>query len=440
MVNDIVYKSIVSSKKFNNYSQKEVDKVVEEVFKVGIENATILAKMAAEETGIGRWEDKVTKNILATKYIYEDIKNLKTVGIINSNDEAGIIEVAQPLGPIFAVVPATNPTSTVMFKILIALKTRNPIIISFPAIAQDVCSYTAKLLYETAIKAGAPNDCIQWVRDPNREKTKKFMSHKDIALILATGSNSLVEAAYSSGTPALGVGSGNVPVLIEDSYDIDTAIDKIMISKTFDNGTICASEQSIVIEKKNMSKVIKALKRNLAYLVPLDEVPILEKIVYDKSRQRVYSDIVGKTANFISKKAKLKNFSTTSLLVVKQNQIGEKHPFSSEILAPIISLYEAEDFHEAVDICSKINEHGGKGHTASIFSNKENKIMEYSSKMNVSRVIVNTPSAQGAVGGIYNNLKPSLTLGCGTHGHNSTTDNISARHLLNIQRIAKPIV
>ncbi len=378
------------------------------------------------------------KNILASKYIYEDIKNLKTVGTISDNHELGITEVAQPLGVIFSVVPATNPTSTVIFKILIALKTRNSIIISFPAIAQEVCSSTAQLLYEAALEAGAPKDCIQWVSNPNREKTKAFMSHPDIALILATGSNSLVAAAYSSGTPALGVGAGNVPVLIENSYNIDMAIDKIMISKTFDNGTICASEQAIVIEKKNMHKVLQALDRNLAYLVPLDEVDALESSIYDKKKQRMSPDIVGKSAEYIAKKAHLKTSLSPSLLVVKQDKIGKEYPLSSEILAPIISLYEAKDFEEALKICSQLNEHGGTGHTASIFSHEQSKIMAYSNIMNVGRIIVNTPSAQGAVGGVYNNLTPSLTLGCGSGGHNSTTDNISAKHLLNIQRIAKP--
>ncbi len=423
---------------FSKYSQIQVDKIIKEVYLAGFKNRILLAKMAVEETGIGRWEDKVTKNILATKYIYEDIKNLKTVGVISEDKALGIIEVAQPVGPILAIVPSTNPSSTVMFKILIALKTRNPIIISSPNKAKNVCSYTAELLYKAALKAGAPKYCIQWTKDSNREQTKRLMSDKRLALILATGGKSLVNAAYSSGIPALGVGPGNVPVLIENSFNTELAIKKILLSKTFDNGTICASEQSIIVEKRNMQRALKALEKYGAYIVPHDEIKSLEEIVYDKEREMMSSSIVGKTADFIAKKANLNAPINTSVLVVKQTDVGKEHPLSSEILAPVIAIYEADDFQDALRVCSKINNYGGKGHTASIFSNDENKIIEYSLKMNAGRIIVNSPSAQGAVGGLYNNLTPSLTLGCGTGGHNSTTDNITAKHLLNIQRIAKP--
>jgi len=264
------------------------------------------------------------------------------------------------------------------------------------------------------------------------------MSDKRLALILATGGENLVNAAYSSGTPALGVGPGNVPVLIEDSFDIDEAVQQIMISKTFDNGTICASEQAIVVEKKNMKKTLDALKKYDSYIVPIAEVKALEEIVYNKEKNIMSSDIVGKSANFIAKKANLKVPKHISLLVVKQDKVGKDYPLSSEILAPVIALYEADNFQDSLNICQELNSHGGKGHTASIFSNDDSKIMEYSMMINAGRIIVNSPSAQGAVGGIYNNLKPSLTLGCGSGGRNITTDNISAKHLLNIQRIAKP--
>ena len=423
---------------FGKYSQLKVDEIIKEVYLVGLANRVLLAKMAVAETGMGKWEDKATKNILATKYIYEDIKDLKTVGIISKDNGSGIVEVAHPIGTILALVPSTNPTSTVMFKILIALKTRNPIIISLPALAQGVCRYTAELLYKTALKAGAPKECIQWTEHSTKENTRRLMSDKRLALILATGGKSLVNAAYSSGTPALGVGPGNVPVLIENSFNIELAIEKIMLSKTFDNGTICASEQAIVVEKKNMQRTIKALKKYGAYIVPNTDIKALEEVVYDKKREIMSSNIVGKTANFIAKKANLNTPNHISLLVAKQIGIGKGYPLSSEILAPVIAIYEADDFQDALKICSEINNYGGKGHTASIFSNNDSKIIKYAMMLNVSRIIVNTPSAQGAVGGLYNNISPSLTLGCGSGGGNSTTDNITAKHLLNIQRIAKP--
>ncbi len=427
-----------ASEAFKCYTQEDVDKIVKAVHLVGLDNRITLAKMASKETGIGKWEDKVTKNILSTQYIYEDIKDLKTVGVISKDNDKGIIEVAHPLGTILAIIPSTNPTSTVMFKILIALKTRNPIIISLPKLAKNVCAYTAKLLYEKALEFGAPKHCIQWINNSTHEKTKQIMQDSRLALILATGGEKLVKEAYSSGTPSLGVGPGNVPALIEGSFDIDFAIEQIMISKTFDNGTICASEQAIIVEKNNMNNAISSLQRKHAYIVPIAEIKSLEEIIYDKEKGKISSDIVGKSAKFIAKKANLKAPDNVSLLVVPQDTIGKQYPFSSEILAPVISLYKANNFNDAVNISMEINNHSGKGHTASIFSNNEDKIMEYSMKMDVSRVIVNSPSAQGAVGGICNGLIPSLTLGCGSGGHNSTTDNITAKHLLNIQRIAMP--
>jgi len=430
--------SEIASKEFATFTQKQVDSIVEAVAKIGIEYSEEFAKLAVEETGMGKWEDKVEKNLLSTQYIYEDIKNLKTVGVISNNKESQIMEIAHPLGPILAIIPVTNPTSTLMFKILIALKTRNPIIISLPFRAKKVCSYVAKKLLEVAIETGAPKNVIQWVSTPNREMTRLMMRDNRLALILATGGKSLVTAAYSSGTPALGVGPGNVPVLIDSSFDIKFAVEQIIRSKTFDNGTICASEQAIIIEKKKTKELLKALEDANAYLLKEQEIPRLEEVVYDKKRENMSGEIVGKSANYIANLANINVPENTSLLVAKQTKVGKEYPLSSEILAPVIALYEVADFSEALKIAMKINQHGGKGHTATIFSNDEAKIRDYSICMDASRIIVNSPSSQGAVGGLCNNLSPSLTLGCGSGGRTSTTDNISARHLLNIQRIAKP--
>lgn len=424
---------------FNSYTQKEIDKIVKALYLVSFNNSMSLAKMATRETGMGKWEDKLTKNILASKYIYNDIKNLKTVGVISNNYDKGIIEIAHSIGTILALVPSTNPTSTIIFKILIALKTRNPIIISTPSLAKDVCSYTAELLYNTALKAGAPKHCIQWISNSSREKTSYLMKDKRVSLILATGGNSLVKAAYSSGTPAFGVGAGNVPVVIDKSVNINFAIEEIIKSKTFDNGTICASEQAIIIEEEKEKELLKSLDNNKAYILSKEEILKLEAIIYDKVKNRASSDIIGKSVEYIAKKAGIQIPINTVLLVVKQKFVGSSYPFSSEILAPVIALYITKSFNESIDMASKILENGGKGHTASIFSNSTKNIIKYSKQMSTARVVVNTPSSQGAVGGIYNHLTPSLTLGCGSYGGNITTDNISAKHLLNIQRIAKPI-
>ena len=438
-INNYLTNAKLAALTFNGYTQINVDKIVKAVYLAGMKERVEMAKMAVTETGMGKWEDKVIKNILSTKYVYEDIKDLKTVGIISNDKVAGITEIAQPIGPILAIIPSTNPTSTVMFKILIALKTRNPIIISFSHLAQKSCSYTAELLYKIAREAGAPKNCIQWVKNPKRKKTTALMQDKRLSLILATGGEGLVNAAYSSGTPALGVGPGNVPVLIDDTINLSFAIEQIMISKTFDNGTICASEQAIVINKSRLQEALNILRKQHAYIVPKHEVEALEKTIYDSAKEMISSSIIGKSASFIAQKAGLNAPKEISLLVVEQTQVGKEYPLSSEILAPVIAIYASDNFTDALRICTEINAHGGMGHTASIFSDDDAKISEYSMNINAGRVIVNSPSAQGAVGGIYNNLSPSLTLGCGSGGRNITTDNITAKHLLNIQRIAKPI-
>lgn len=336
---DVLFKAKTAAAIFSQYTQEQVDNIVRSVYEAGFNNRVKLAKMAVEETGIGVWQDKVMKNVVATQMVYEDIINMKTVGILSVDEEKGITEIAQPLGPIFAIIPVTNPTSTILYKILISLKTRNPIIIHPHRLANKCSIEAARLCYEAALEADAPEDCIQWVSGFSREDTQSLMSHSDIALILATGGTGLVKAAYSSGTPAIGVGAGNV------SPD-------------------------------------------------------------------------------------------TRILVAKLDKVGKDTPLSNEILCPVIAFYVEDDFEAAVKRCIDLNFHGGVGHTASIFSNDEEKIKQFSFIMNAGRIVVNMPSSQGAVG-MGSGLNPSLTLGCGTGGKNITTDNITATHLLNIQRIAR---
>ena len=434
---EILERATFAAAIFNQYDQAQTDRIVRAVYKAGLNNRVKLAKMAAEETQMGNWQDKVKKNVVATQYVYENLKNQKTVGIISEDVQTGIIEIAQPIGPILAVIPVTNPTSTIMFKILIALKSRNPIIISPHRKAAKCSIEAARICYEAALSADAPEDCIQWSTHKSREETQYLMQHPKLALILATGGTGLVHEAYSSGTPALGVGAGNVPVYIERSADIPFAVEQLIHSKTFDNGTICASEQALVVEKEIAAKVKEEMKNQGAWFLNPEEIKMVEKVAWCAGTKSMSPEIVGQSVKKIAALAGINIPEGICLLVAPLEKIGEDEPLSSEILAPILAYYEADDFDDAIRKCIDLNYHGGIGHTASIFSYDEEKIRKFSIMMNAGRIVVNMPSSQGAVGFMYNTLEPSLTLGCGTSGKNITTDNVSARHLLNIQRITR---
>ncbi len=436
-IESIMEKASFASAIFSQLSQEHTDRIVKAVYEAGFKNRIKLAKMAHEETKLGVWQDKVIKNVVATQFVYEDIKHLKTVGIISDDEENGVIEIAQPIGPIFALIPVTNPTSTTMFKILIALKTRNPIIISPHHRAMKCCKETAKICYEAALGQDAPEGCIQWLEAKSSEDTRALMRHKKLALVLATGGSSLVGAAYSSGTPAIGVGPGNVPAYIEKTADIEFAIEQIFTSKTFDNGTVCASEQSIVVEKSVAELAKKEIEKHKGYFLSDKEIKQLEGVAFDKERGLMNAAIVGQSACHIAQLAKIDVPADTRVLLAPLDGVGKNHPLSSEILAPILAYYVVDDFEHAVKLCIDLNFHGGIGHTASIFSNDNEKVREFAFLMNAGRIVVNMPSSQGAVGGIFNTLHPSFTLGCGSGGKNITTDNITAKHLLNIQRIAR---
>lgn len=436
-INDIMQQAVLAAADYSQYDQASTDAIVKAVFEASFNQRVYLAKLAQEETGIGRWEDKVVKNVLASQLVYEDIKDEKTVGIIRDDKVTGIIEIAHPMGPILAIIPVTNPTSTTIFKILIALKSRNPIIICPSKKAVRSCSETAEICYNAALAAGAPEGCIQWLTLVTREQTAELMSHRSLSLILATGGSGLVKSAYSSGTPCIGVGAGNVPVFIEASADISFAIEQIMMSKTFDNGTVCASEQAVVVEKKISDTVKAEFIRQGAKILNAEETLKLSKIAIDPKSGTMNSAIVGKSAKYIADLATISAGDETRLLIAPLEGVGKDFPLSSEVLAPVLGFYEVTDFESALRTCIKLNYHGGVGHSASIFSNDEEKILHFAMHMNAGRIVVNTPSSQGAVGGMFNRLSPSLTLGCGTGGKNITTDNVTARHLLNIQRIAR---
>jgi acetaldehyde dehydrogenase/alcohol dehydrogenase len=435
--NEVLDKALLSAAEFQQLDQKKTDEIVEAVFKAGFNARVKLAKMAHEETGIGVWEHKVVKNVLATLLVYNSIKDEKTVGVISADPLTGIIEIAQPLGPIFAVTPVTNPTSTVMYKVLIALKTRNPIIISAHRSAIRCCTETVRICYEAALAAGAPEDCIQIIPAGSRELTQALMAHPKLALILATGGTGLVKAAYSSGNPAIGVGPGNVPVYIDESADIPFAVANIIASKTFDNGTVCASEQSIIVESTVEEAVRKEFERQQCYFLSPDEIRLVEKVAVTEGTLNMNPAIVGQPVQAIARMAGITVPDGTKILIAKLEGYGKQYPLSVEVLAPILAFYSTKDHCSAINLCIDLNYLGGIGHSAGIYANNETRIQEFSQLINAGRILVNTPTSQGAVGGIFNNLLPSLTLGCGTGGKNITTENISARHLINVQRVCR---
>jgi acetaldehyde dehydrogenase/alcohol dehydrogenase len=436
-INGIMENAVRAGSLFRKLNQEQTDRIVKAAYEAAFNNRIPLAKLAHKETRLGKWEDKVIKNVIATRFVYEDIKNLKTAGIVFEDEENGIVEIAQPIGPIFAVTPITNPTSTVLFKLLIALKSRNPIIIRPHGAARKCSIEASRICYEAALEAGAPEHCIQWIKRSTEEQTIEFMKHRKTALVLATGSKALVRAAYSSGNPAIGIGPGNVPVFIGKSADVPFAVEQIFISKTFDNGTICASEQSLVVRKCHVEEVIRELKKRKAYFLSEDEIKRLEPVAFNAASKVMRVDVIGQSAVDIAKMAGIDVPDDTTILIAPLTEVGPQSPLSLEILAPILAFYEAEDIDKAIDLCRKINFNGGLGHTISIFSNNEERIEYFASVMNAGRILVNTPASHGALGGTYNALSPSMTLACGSGGKNITTDNITAKHLLNIQRIAQ---
>ena len=434
---EIIQRAKKAAAAFRKLNQKQTDQIVRAVYLTAMDNRIHLAKMAVEETALGVWEHKVIKNVIASQLVYEQIKNQKTVGIIFEDPFSGILELAEPIGPILGLVPVINPTSTTIFKILISMKTRNPIIISSTASAKNCVGETARICYEAACNAGAPENCVQWLTKPNMLTTKELMSHHGLALILATGTGEMVKASYSSGTPTIGIGAGNVPVYIGASADIPFAVRSILMSKTFDNGSICASEQAIVVKKGIADKVREEFKNQKAYFLNAEEIEKVGNIAYDKNRGLMSPVIVGQPVQRIAEMANLKVPNDTTVLIAELNEVSRTCPLSAEILAPILAFYIEQDFESSIDRCIEITKFGGIGHTAVIYSNNPERIEYFSNSVDVARILVNTPSTQGALGGMFNTLSTSFTLSCGSGGKNSTTDNISTRHLLNIHRICR---
>ena len=438
MIDGLVQRAKKASEEYMKLDQDTVNNIIKEMSMAGLDNHMKLAKMAVEETGRGIYEDKITKNMFATEYIYHNIKYEKTVGIISENEEEGYEEIAEPIGIIAGVTPVTNPTSTTMFKSIIAAKTRNVIIFGFHPSAQNCSVEAATILRDAAVKAGAPEDCILWIDKPSVEATNQLMHHPDVNLILATGGTGMVKAAYSCGKPALGVGPGNVPCYIEKSAKLKTSVNDLVMSKSFDNGMICASEQAVIVDEDIAWDFETLMKEAGCYFVSEEEKERLEKAMFDEAKgNTLIGSIAGQSPYNIAKMANIDVPENTKVLVVYETGVGAEHPFSREKLSPVLAYYKVKNSEEGIELAEKLLEFGGLGHSAAIHSENKEIINEFAERVKVGRIIVNSPSTHGAIGDIYNTNMPSLTLGCGSFGGNSTTSNVSSVNLINVKRVAK---
>ena len=437
MVDALAQKASVALEEMLKLNQEQVDEIVKAMALAGLSNQMHLARMAVEETGRGIFEDKVTKNIFSTEYIYHSIKHEKTVGIIEDNEDDAYMIVAEPVGVVAGVTPVTNPTSTTMFKSIIALKSRNPIIFGFHPSAQNCSAEAARIVRDAAIKAGAPENCVQWIEHPSIEATNALMNHPKVAMVLATGGSGMVRAAYSTGKPALGVGPGNVPAFIEKTAVLERAVNDIIVSKSFDNGMICASEQAAIIEAPVYDKVLQLMKAQGCYFATKEEVKKIEPVVINLEKGMVNAAIVGKYPYEIAAMAGITIPKETKILCCEIEGVGPEYPLSREKLSPVLAIVKAKDVEDGIRKAEIMVEMGGLGHTSSVHSTNNDVINEFGKRLKTGRVVVNSPSTHGAIGDIYNSITPSLTLGCGSYGSNSTTQNVTTSNLINTKKVAK---
>ena len=437
LIDGLIERSEAAFNKLRYYSQEQVDKICQAMALAAEEHHMDLAVDAANETGRGVAEDKAIKNIYASEYIWNNIRHDKTVGIIEDNDENQTIKIADPLGIIAGIVPVTNPTSTTIFKSIISAKTRNTIIFSFHKQAMKSSIKTAKILQEAAEKAGAPKDMILWIPECSRENTTALLQHPKTATILATGGPSLVKAAYSSGNPALGVGPGNGPAYIEKTANIERSVYDIVLSKTFDNGMICATENSVVVDEEIYDQVKEEFKKWNCYFLKDNEIDKFTEGFIDTDRHQVRGPIAGRSANAIAEMCGIDVPEHTKVIIAEYEGVGDKYPLSAEKLSPVLTMYKATSHENAFDICAQLLHYGGEGHTAAIHTLDDDLATKYGLEMRASRIIVNSPSGIGGIGNIYNNMTPSLTLGTGSYGSNSISHNVTDWDLLNIKTIAK---
>ena len=422
---------------FTQFSQEDVDAIVKAMVLAGLDQAQYLARLAIEETRLGVLEDKAIKNMVATEFVYNYVRDKRSVGAIREFPERGLVEVAEPIGLIFSLTPITNPTSTVLFKCIMAIKTRNAVIFGPHPKAWRCCQEAIRIMYEAAVKHGAPEGVFTCLESPTIPDNNYLMRHKEVKLIDATGGPGAVRAAYSSGKPALGVGAGNTPVYLEKTAQLDMAVVDIITSKTFDNGTICASEQTVVIDDEIYDGVIQKFAELGAHICSEKESETLGRMVIDPETGFMRPMAVGQKATDIARACGLRVKPDTKLLIAPIRGVGREHPLSVEKLFPVLSVYRAMSVDEALRVCMDVNHAGGLGHTAVIFSRNDEIVQKFSQVINAGRIIVNSPGSIGALGGIYNDMVPTFSFGCGTGGGNSTTDNVNLYHYLNIKRVAR---
>ena len=442
-VNSLVEKAQVAYDKFLDLDQAQIDYIVAKCSVAGLDNHGVLAKAAIDETKRGVFEDKATKNLFACEYVVNNMRHLKTVGVISEDPVSGITEIADPIGVICGITPVTNPTSTVIFKSLICLKTRNPIIFAFHPSAQECSKKAAIVMRDAAIAAGAPEDCIQWIEHPSMEATTALMNHPGVATILATGGNAMVKAAYSCGKPAMGVGAGNVPAYIHKDADVEQAVNDIVLSKSFDNGMICASEQAAIIDEEIYEEAKALFKRFKTYFVSKEEKKKLELYMFgvnsgkDTVGGKLNPVLVGKSAYFIAHEAGFEIPEDTAIIGAECEYVGEREPLSREKLSPVLAFFKVKNAEEGFERAAQMVEFNGLGHSAAIHCHEQKMADDFGEKVKAMRIIWNSPATFGGIGNVYNSFLPSLTLGCGSYGRNSIGGNVSAVNLLNVKKVGK---
>lgn len=443
-VDILVRRGLKALEQFRELNQEQVDYIVAKASVAALDQHGVLAKHALDETRRGVFEDKATKNLFACEHVVNNMRHTKTVGVISEDEVSGLTLIAEPVGVICGITPTTNPTSTAIFKSLIALKTRNPIVFAFHPSAQESSAHAAQVVYDAAVAAGAPEHCIQWITLPSIEATNALMKHDGIATILATGGNAMVRAAYSCGKPALGVGAGNVPAYVEKTADLRQAAHDIVMSKSFDNGMVCASEQAVIIDKEIYDDFVNELKSYHVHFINKKEKALLEEHCFgvkahskDCAQGKLNADIVGRPAAWIAEQAGFTVPPGTNILAAEVGEIGEKEPLTREKLSPIIAVAKADSTQDGIDKARQMVEFHGLGHSAAIHTKDAVLAKEFGRQIRAIRIIWNSPSTFGGIGDMYNAFLPSLTLGCGSYGRNSVGDNVSAVNLLNIKKVGR---
>ncbi len=434
-VRDLIRAAVAAQQRWATFSQGQIDAVIDAMATAATQAAEQLARMAVEETGFGNVPDKIKKNKFSSEDVYRAIRPMQTVGILREDREKGVIEVAEPVGVVAAIIPSTNPTSTAIYKILISLKARNGVVLSpHPSAKKCICA-TADVLQKAALKAGAPEGLIGCLTQVTTQSTQELMRHRDIGVILATGGTGLVRAAYSSGKPAYGVGPGNVPAYIERTANVRKAVSDVVTGTSFDNGTLCSSEQAILAEEPIREAVLQELREQGTYFLNAQEMDAVGRVVIRPDTFRVNPKIVGRAAPVIAEMAGFKVPPQTRVLLAEPGGVGRAYPLSAEKLSPILAFYTVRNWQHGVELANQLLAFGGLGHTAAIHSTNDAVIREYGQRVRASRVVVNSPASHGSIG-LSTGLFPAMTLGCGAMGGNITSDNIGPQHLFNIKRIA----